>query len=45
MDIEKKNTVSVKEIEENVKEEEQSSVKEEGPKFPALPAQDLVVCC
>ena len=41
MEVDKKNTVSVKEIEEKVEEKKVEEKKEDAPHFPALSAQDM----
>ena len=43
MEVDKKNTVSVKEIEEKVEEKKVEEKKEDAPHFPALSAQDMAV--
>ena len=43
MDVEKTNTVSAKEIDENVADKTEKENAVEGPKFPALSAQDMAV--
>ena len=43
MEEEKKTVVSTQEIEENMEETKKEQVKEEGPEFAPLSAQDLAV--
>ena len=43
MDVEKTNTVSAKEIDENVADRTEKENAVEAPKFPALSAQDMAV--
>ena len=43
MEVDSKNTVSVKEIEENVEESKEEKKEEEAPSVPALSAQEMAV--
>ena len=43
MDVEKTNIVSAKEIDENVADTTEKENAVEGPKFPALSAQEMAV--
>ena len=43
MEVDSKNTVSVKEIEEKVEESKEEKKEEEAPNFPALSAQEMAV--
>ena len=43
MEVDSKNTVSVKEIEEKVEESKEEKKEEEAPHFPALSAQEMAV--
>ena len=44
MEEEKKTIVTTQEIEEKMEETKMDEVKEEGPEFAPLSAQDLAVC-
>lgn len=45
MEEEKKTVITTQEIEENMEEKETETMKEEGPNFAPLSAQDLAVGC
>lgn len=45
MEEEKKTVITTQEIEENMEEKETETMKEEGPSFAPLSAQDLAVGC